>query len=166
MGKDRSLYKKEHIFCEVSKIKIMAPKALRILIVEDTPERQEILRNLFRDHAWVLVHTTDRAIRLLSVYDFDLISLDFDLAGDKKDDEVASFISRSRNSETKVIVHSMNPQGADKFSRFLPNAVHVPLSKMTKTNRAFKRIREELSKGVGINWAFVFRGDKLSHNAK
>jgi len=144
----------------------METKTLRILIVEDTPERQEILQSLFKDHAWVLVHTTDRAIRLLSVYDFDLISLDFDLSGDKKGDEVAAFISCSRNSKTKVIVHSMNPQGAAKISEFLPNAVHVPLSKMTKTNRAFKRIREELSKGVGINWTFVFRGNKSLHHTK
>jgi len=144
----------------------MVKKILRILIVEDTVERQEILKNLYREHAWILAHTADRAIRMLSVYDFDLVSLDFDLAGDKKGDEVASFISRSRNSKTKVIVHSMNPQGAVKISRLLPNAVHVPLSKMTKTNRVFKRLRQELSKGVDINWAFVFGGDKLSHRTK
>ena len=144
----------------------MVKKILRILIVEDTPERQEILRSLFKDHAWVLVNTAKRAIRLLSVYDFDLIFLDFDLAGDKKGDEVASFISCSRNSKTKVIVHSMNPQGAAKISEFLPNAIHVPLSRMTKTNRVFKRLRQELSEGVDINWAFVFGGDRLSHHTK
>jgi len=144
----------------------MEPKALRILIVEDTVERQEILKNLYREHAWILVHTADRAIRLLGVYNFDLISLDFDLAGDKKGDVVASFISCSRNSETKVIVHSMNPQGAAKISEFLPSAIHVPLSRMTKTNRIFKRLRQELSKGVDINWAFVFGRDKPSYDTK
>jgi len=144
----------------------MVKKILRILIIEDTPERQEILRSLFKDHAWVLVNTAKRAIRLLSVYDFDLISLDFDLAGDKKGDEVAAFISRSRNSKTKVIVHSMNPQGAAKISKFFPNAEHVPISKMTKTNRVFKRLRQELSEGVDINWAFVFGGNRLSHKTK
>ena len=144
----------------------MVKKILKVLIVEDTPERQEVLKSLYREHAWILVHTADRAIRLLSVYAFDLISLDFDLAGDKKGDVVASFISCSRNSKTKVIVHSMNPQGAAKISEFLPNAIHVPLSKMTKTNRIFKRLRQELSKGADINWAFVFGGDKPSYHTK
>ena len=144
----------------------MVKKILRILIVEDTPERQEILRSLFKDHAWVLVNTAKRAIRLLDAFDFDLISLDFDLDGNKKGDEVAAFISRSRNSKTKVIVHSMNSQGAAKISRFLPNAEHVPISKMTKTNRTFKRLRQELSEGVDINWAFVFGRDRLSHHTK
>ena len=31
------------------------PVVLRILIVEDTPERQGWLQQLYRDHAWVLV---------------------------------------------------------------------------------------------------------------
>jgi hypothetical protein len=57
------------------------PTLLRILIVEDTPERQEWLTGLYRDHAWVLVHTAVRAVRLVNAYDFDLISLDYNLAG-------------------------------------------------------------------------------------
>src|SRR5215472_15565563 len=57
------------------------PVVLRILIVEDTPERQGWLTGLYREHAWVLVHTAARADRLLNAYDFDLISLDYNLAG-------------------------------------------------------------------------------------
>lgn len=134
----------------------MLSNMLKILIIEDTPDRQQILCNLFRDHAWVLVHTADRAIRLLSVYDFDLISLDFDLAGAKKGDQVAAFVARSRNATTKVIIHSMNSPGAAKILENLPSAEHVPLSKMTRSNRVFKRLRQELSKGVSIHWGFVF----------
>lgn len=134
----------------------MKSKILRVLIVEDTPERQEILINLYKDHAWVLVHTATRAIRLRNAYDFDLISLDFDLAGAKRGDAVASFILQSRNAKAKVIVHSMNALGAEQISAFLPHAEHAPLSKITKDNRTFKRLRKELSRGVEINWAFVF----------
>lgn len=36
------------------------PVVLRILIVEDTPERQGWLTGLYREHAWVLVHTAGR----------------------------------------------------------------------------------------------------------
>lgn len=57
---------------------------LRILIVEDTRERHELLKSLFREHAWILVHTAARAITLVRAYNFDLISLDYDLAGREK----------------------------------------------------------------------------------
>ena len=50
---------------------------LRVLIVEDRAERQEVLRQLFRDHAWVLVHTAARAVRLVQAYRFDLVALDY-----------------------------------------------------------------------------------------
>lgn len=129
---------------------------LKILIVEDSPERQKILCNLYREHAWVLVHTAARANRLLSAYDFDLVSLDYDLAGEEKGDRVADFLCRSRNSKCKVIIHAMNSQGAVKIRETLPNAEYVPISKMTKNNRIFKRIRQELSKGVNIDWGSVF----------
>ncbi len=52
---------------------------LRILIVENSPARQKTLKNLFRDHAWILVNTARRALKLIEVFDFDLIALDYDL---------------------------------------------------------------------------------------
>jgi len=134
----------------------MTANLLKILIVEDTPERQKILCDLYRDHAWVLVHTATRAIRLLSVYDFDLVSLDYDLAGNEKGDTVADFLRRSRNATSKVIIHAMNSQGAAKIREILPAAEHVPISKMIKNNRVFKKLRAELSKGVTIDWGVVF----------
>jgi CheY-like chemotaxis protein len=74
------------------------PRVLRILIVEDTAERQELLQSLYREHAWVLVHTAARAVRLVQAYDFDLVSLDFNLAGPDDGDAVASALRESRNA--------------------------------------------------------------------
>ena len=62
--------------------------ALRVLIVEDTPQRQEVLTALYRAHAWVLVHTGRRAQVLLEAYDFDLLSLDYNLRGDLTGEDV------------------------------------------------------------------------------
>jgi CheY-like chemotaxis protein len=139
----------------------MKSKILRVLIVEDTPKRQEILKNLYKDHAWILVHTASRAIRLLNAYDFHLISLDYNLAGDKDGDAVASFIAQSRNAKTKVMVHAMNKQGADRISAILPHTELVPITKITKNNATLKRLRQELARGVNINWTFVFgRGNR------
>ncbi len=126
-------------------------RILRILIVEDGPERQEILKKLFKDHAWILVHTAERAKRLLSVYDFDLICLDFDLAGPGHGDDVAAFIAKSRNGKAKVLVHSMNAPGANRILEFLPTAIYIPLSKITKDNKTFKRIRQILLNSDNID---------------
>jgi len=86
----------------------MAQSTLRVLIVEDGLERQAILKNLFREHAWIMANTAKRANRLISVYDFDIVSLDYDLDGEERGDVVAEFIKRSRNANAKVLVHSMN----------------------------------------------------------
>jgi len=132
--------------------------ALRILIIEDSPERQEVLCRLCKDHAWVLVHTARRAIALLGAYDFDLILLDYDLASTEKGDRVAAFLAQSSNQTVKVIVHAQNSPGAKKIQAILPLADHVPFSKLIKSNATTKRLREELSRGPQINWDYVFTG--------
>jgi DNA-binding response OmpR family regulator len=64
-------------------------KILRVLIVEDSKERQEILKNLTRRHAWIAANTASIAIKYLSVFDFDLILLDYDLSGSGSGEDVA-----------------------------------------------------------------------------
>jgi CheY-like chemotaxis protein len=132
-------------------------KILRVLIVEDSPARQEVLCKLYRDHAWILVNTAARAKRLLDSYDFDLLSLDFDLAGEACGDQVALHVRNSRNPDLAVIVHSDNHPGAGKIKAILPQAVHVPISKITKNNSVFKRIRDQLAEnGANVDWAHAF----------
>lgn len=125
---------------------------LRVLIVEDTPERQEWLQALYREHAWVLVHTAARAVCLLNAYDFDLISLDYNLAGPNNGDAVAEAIATSRNAHTPVLVHSMNPRGAGRLAELLPHAACVPVGSIVKTNATAKRVREALRLGVPADW--------------
>ena len=133
----------------------MTPVILRVLIVEDSADRQRILCSLFRDHAWVMVHTAARAIRLLRAYDFDLVSLDYDLAGPERGDKIAAAILQSRNATVNVLVHAMNTRGADRISQFLPRATLMPVSKIIRNNATFKRLRHELQCGSNIDWAFV-----------
>ncbi len=131
---------------------------MRILIVEDTPDRQKTLIRLYREHAWVLVNTARRAISLLDAYTFDLISLDYDLAGPEKGDIVAEHIRGSRSARALVIVHSMNALGAQRILSELPDAVAVPLSKITRDNGTFNRLRSQLRGGAGVDWQAVFGG--------
>jgi len=126
---------------------------LRVLIIEDTEERQKVLTSLYRAHAWILAHTGRRAITLLNAYDFDIISLDYNLRGDLSGADVAQAIANSRNKESRVIIHSMNPQGADRIAQILPQAVLFPVSKMARSNQAFKRLRSKIDElGVDYDW--------------
>ncbi len=109
--------------------------------------------SLYRAHAWVLVHTGERAIKLLGAYDFDIISLDYNLSGELTGLDIAQRLFASRNKDAKVIIHSLNPKGVEQISNVLPDALVYPVSKMIRTNRHFKRLRAELDNhGVDFNW--------------
>ncbi|RJP22805.1 MAG: response regulator [Deltaproteobacteria bacterium] len=135
-------------------------KILRVLIVEDTHERQAVLQRLAKDHAWIMVNTATRSIRLLESYPFDLIFLDYDLAGEARGDRVAEAIRESKNARAKVIVHSQSAPGAKRIAAILPEADLVPLSKITRNNTTFKRLREEMERGVAVDWEYVFSVEK------
>lgn len=112
-----------------------------------------ILTSLYRDHAWVLVNTGHRAIKLLNAYYFDLISLDYNLRGDLTGAAVARAIALSPNADTKVIVHSLNPRGAQAILQVLPNAIYYPISKLVRSNARFKSIRQNLNQfGTSYDW--------------
>jgi CheY-like chemotaxis protein len=143
----------------------MGNMPLRVLLVENTPKRQEILRSLYQDHGWVMAPTAARAIRLLETYHFDLVSLDFKLAGAEQGEDLASFISRSLNGKTKVIVHSTDGKKADLIFARIPQADIVPLSRIKKSHAVLGRFRQELSRGADIDWDFVFEG-KEAHPPK
>lgn len=128
-------------------------RALRVLIIEDTEERQEALTSLYRAHAWILVNTAPRAIMLLKGYDFDIVSLDYNLRGDQSGLEVAEALLTSRNCGARVIIHSLNPNGVERISSVLQDAIIYPVSKMIRSNDAFKRLRKKLDEqGMECDW--------------
>lgn len=130
-----------------------ADQTLRVLIIEDIKERQEILTSLYRSHAWILVDIAYRAIQLIHAYDFDIISLDYNLKGEETGVDVAKIIPCSRNNKTQVVIHSMNPDGAQEIKSIIPGAVVYPLSKMIRSNRAFKEIRSKINAfGASYDW--------------
>jgi CheY-like chemotaxis protein len=126
---------------------------LKVLLIEDTPERQEILTSLYRSHAWVLVNTGQRAITLLNSYDFDVISIDYNLRGELNGADVAQVLANSRNKNAQVIVHSLNPKGAKLILEILPDAISYPVSKMIRSNKVFKYLRMKIEKlGTSYDW--------------
>lgn len=128
-------------------------KCLRVLLVEDTEERQRVLTSLYRAHAWVLVPTGARAVTLLSVYDFDLVSLDYNLRGELTGADVAEALAGSRNREARVVIHSQNPKGVERILAKLPSAVCFPLSRMIRSNQVARRIRAGINElGAQFTW--------------
>ena len=128
-----------------------------VLIVEDNRERQDILKNLFRDHAWILVNTAERAIRLVKAYTFEIICLDYDLAGPGNGEDVARAVLETKSKKTYILIHSMNGPGADKIKAILPESVCVPINQMIRSNAAFKNLREQIGFVPNINWKAVFQ---------
>ena len=134
--------------------KIIQPT--KVLIVEDTPDRQEVLTSLYRAHAWILVNTAHRAIMLLNAYDFDIVSLDYNLRGESNG-EIAKALVNSRNKNCVVIIHSMNPKGAEKIVKLLPNAISYPVSKMIRSNKVFRELQKKITEqGANFNWNKIY----------
>ena len=126
---------------------------LRVLLIEDTPDRQRILTSLYRAQAWILVNTGQRAITLLNAYDFDIISIDYNLRGEVNGLEVAQALKCSRNKNARIIVHSLNPKGVKSILEILPDAIPYPVSKMVRSNKTFKYLRGKIDElGAAYNW--------------
>lgn len=126
---------------------------LRVLLIEDTPDRQQILTSLYRAQAWILVNTGQRAITLLNAYDFDIISIDYNLRGEVNGLEVAQALKCSRNKNARIIVHSLNPKGVKSILEILPDAIPYPVSKMVHSNKTFKYLRGKIDElGAAYNW--------------
>lgn len=126
---------------------------LRVLIVEDTKERQQILTSLYKKHAWVLVNTGERAVKLLDAYNFDIVSLDYNLGGQLNGADVAQFLKYSQHKNVRVIIHSLNPRGANTISSILPNAIVYPVAKIVRSNKVFKHLKSKIDElGHAYDW--------------
>ena len=126
---------------------------LNILLIEDTEERQQILTSLYRSHAWVMVNTGKRAITLLNAYDFDIVSIDYNLRGELNGADVAQSLQYSRNKNARIIIHSLNPKGVKSILEILPHAIPFPVSKITRSNKVFKYLRSKIDDlGASYDW--------------
>jgi CheY-like chemotaxis protein len=130
------------------------PRPFRVLIIEDTPDRQEVLKSLYKNQAWVLVHTGRRALTLLAAYDFDIVSLDYNLDGELTGADVAPALGPHVARGCRVVVHSQNPQGVAEIQRVLPDVIALPVAKMSSSNQRMKRLRAGIdAHGPGYDFA-------------
>lgn len=126
---------------------------LKVLLIEDTEARQQILTSLYKSHAWILVNTGRRAIILLKAYDFDIISIDYNLRGELTGADIAEYLKLSRNKNARIVIHSLNPKGARSILTILPHAIVYPVSKIVRSNKHFKYIRNKIDElGTAYDW--------------
>jgi CheY-like chemotaxis protein len=107
----------------------------RVFVLEDSSERIKQFKQRFLEQGWIgyFSVTASDAIRNLDLLRFDLIFLDHDLGGQvyvNKDEkntgsEVARWI-REHPVVCPIIIHSLNPAGAEYMKSILPKAVHIP----------------------------------------
>jgi hypothetical protein len=90
---------------------------------------------------------------MLQAYEFDIVSLDYNLAGELNGNVVAETLSQSHNRNARIIVHSMNPAGASKLRELLPSAIGYPANRMVRSNQVFKTLRSKIDLlGVSYQW--------------
>jgi len=110
---------------------------MRILILEDDPERQIRFRRKMIGHYVIITEFADCAIRLLQEENWDLLCLDHDLGGKVLVDSstelntghaVAKWLEEHPDRQPEqIILHSLNPAGRQNMAdclRFLLKKAH------------------------------------------
>jgi len=102
---------------------------IRILFLDDNPNRHSTMHQNCIGAVVDHVHTAGEAINHLERKEYDLIMLDHDLSEDPDKmnstptgNDVASYMARHlvQHSDTPVVIHSLNPPGAQNMM----NALH------------------------------------------
>lgn len=133
----------------------MDHRILRVLIVENDPERLKVFADIFRHHAWISVNTVPKAKRYLSAFQFDVIMLDYDLEQGQKSSELSALLLQTQPPSTRIFLHAMNSLGREELQSQLPSAKAIPFSRLTRDNRTVKQLRNALDAGIDFDWSFV-----------
>lgn len=107
---------------------------MKILILEDSEERRRIFHEML-SHTHDLSffgHVEEAKTALSTDGPFDIIFLDHDLDNrvfvDSEEEntgyQLAKYIAEN-NVRAKIIIHSMNPYGAERMKKILPDAQRI-----------------------------------------
>ena len=106
---------------------------MKIFILEDDPHRITRFKQWYSHHDLTITDQAADAIEILKSEKFDLIFLDHDLGGQVYVDSsekntgytVACELSSTVNSDTTVVIHSMNPTGSNNMKAVLEKHCQV-----------------------------------------
>jgi len=107
---------------------------MKILILEDSPERHKAFLRWLIGHVVKITENAKDAIELLRAEDWDILFLDHDLGGEEMvvsgngtGFEVAKWLAENPdNHPSKIVIHSYNPAGAMNMKSVLPTATLAP----------------------------------------
>jgi len=140
---------------------------VKILIVEDNPDRQNKFQEILKGHDLTITASSKEAVNLVNASKYDIIFLDHDLGVDPKTGEktervylasgpgtgyeVAEQIPTSINKEATVVLHTWNFPGAKNMAEVIkPNfevhssgVPHVAPFLMPRFNHIIKAIQEK-----------------------
>lgn len=114
---------------------------MRLFILEDYEERTHWFSSVFLLDEMVLCNQAGLAMELLRTVKFDVILLDHDLCGDAyvpSDHPNTGFtvvkgLWTTINRDTPVVVHSHNPEGADRMMDILGARGHrIPFGRISR----------------------------------
>lgn len=114
-----------------------------VLVLEDDPERIKQFKKRLIGNTFQIVSDADAAILALTYNKWDVLFLDHDLGGEtyvpssnaNTGYQVAKFLHdnpKYKPSEA-IIIHSLNPGGAENMQAVLPEAYRIPFA-WTKIN--------------------------------
>ena len=89
------------------------------LIVEDDPQRIAWFRAQLEGRLFDVADLAEKGIYLLKKTQYKMIFLDHDLGTKMSGFDVAKKIHTTSNKNSTVIVHSMNPIGAENMVKFM-----------------------------------------------
>ena len=108
---------------------------MKILILDDDLNRHGFFNNALRHEDVTNVYTSKECIEELKKEDWDIVFLDHDLggqvyveSGEYTGYEVALFLEQNPEYKPpKVIIHSLNPQGARNMQMAISGSKHIPI---------------------------------------
>lgn len=109
---------------------------MRVLVIEDNEYRRRFFLELLKGHEVETALTATEALAKLQSTTYDVIYLDYDLDNNEKGIEVARKLPATLNSNSEVIIHSMNITNAKRIQRILPYARIYPFAEMHKKSLA------------------------------
>jgi hypothetical protein len=107
---------------------------MKVLILEDDPNRIKIFKNKLKEHdVYFFTNVSDAKEATINFGPFDYYFLDHDLEGNvfvnsnysNTGYQFAKFLAE-KEVAGEIIVHSMNPAGAQNIKGVLPQAKIVP----------------------------------------
>lgn len=120
----------------------MAKSPLKILILEDAPERWEWFRSVFSDCDLTITDKASQACQEVHKGDYDLIFLDRDISHPTESGEDVAWEMKMGQlaQDAIVVIHTVNPHGQRVMKRYLdsyhPSVYQIPFTELRKMKRS------------------------------